>query len=313
MLADDATYAGDSALLGELLQRIREGLCVAAGVVHAEVVDLRSNCVTESFKSVYFTSLVWEELLSVVDREPDLARLKRSAMEYLRSSGSAHVGWSFFPERRGYPADVDDTAVVAHALRSCGGLSDCDAVVGVLERNRRADGSYYVWCEGAGRRHRETSDGIVDANVARFMRSVRGESYAIPASVMQALERFPWDCTSVYSCRPEVCSWFVSRLDRDTNRVHNDGGLRARAERLEQKMEPGIEFPGLVASIMATYGRVERARYYAARAAGSEARGWLFRHTRSQIGYSCGLLDIAGACRAASLLGAGEERWATRE
>lgn len=266
------------------------------GIVEASLVDLTSGITIRRFLSPYFTALVWDELLSCNILEDSY--LLGNAVDFLLSSGNPQDGWSFSPDGRKYPPDVDDTAVIADLLYKLGALKTTHNVIDLLNNNRAEDGSYYVWIARNGFRFKTTKDPIVDLNVARFMLKVAHDDYNIPSSIQNTLDLFPENCCSVYSKNGTVCSWFVSRFDRENYPNHMISGILPRINKFIPYFHKQLNltlFPGLLSSAASTYKLTVDQQLLSMT---DDTNKCMFRHQQSALGYSCYILDLAAMARA---------------
>lgn len=292
-------------LSSKVFLELIDNLSLSGGIVKSYAVDLTTGNLIETFDSPYFTALVWDELLPFL---PDLSlRSLTGAVDFLCRSGSPETGWYFFPDSNRYPPDTDDTAVIADFLMQLGALKSPDQVVKLLEANRKADGSYYVWLESdSTKRWKETTDKIVDINISRFLLRACGEEYEPPSSITEILSGFPLTAQSVYSKDTIVCCWFVSRLERVVLPTGLFTDRKKRATRLAtflRNMGNVSHHSGLAASTASTYGLPE---YSLLDPQTIDTIRPMFYHEISRIGYACPTLEIAASCRA-TLLAANNE------
>lgn len=289
----------NSAVLDEsvsLFDQVLQDLSQSSGIVKGYVIDLISGGVIDSFDSPYFTALVMDELLPFLTR--DFSGLLGMAADFLLHTGSPTVGWSFFPNSKRYPTDTDDTAVVADLLLQLGALESPMDVVRLLEANRCENSSFYVWmASGEGARWKNTTDRIVDINVARFMLRACSGSFTPPSSLRELLSRFPQAAESIYSRDRVVCSWFVSRIERTDLLTRFKDSKPERAERVARLLEATgtrNHHPGLVGSLASTY-RIQESTRDSFTAA--DLMYPIFHHHQTKIGYACPMLELAGFLR----------------
>ena len=279
-----------------VLEKTVASLELNGGIVEASLVDLTSGKTIRRFLSPYFTALVWDELLSCNQLKDSY--LLYNAVDFLLSSGNTKNGWCFFRDGKEYPPDVDDTAVIADLLHELAALKRTHNVVDLLNNNRAEDGSYYVWIARNGIRFKSTKDPIVDLNVARFMLKISQDDYNIPSSIQNTLDLFPDKCFSVYSKNATVCSWFVSRFDRENFPNPMISDILPRINKFIPYFYTQLNltlFPGLLSSTASTYKLTVDQQLLSKI---DDTNKSMFRHQKSAFGYSCHTLDLAAMCRA---------------
>ncbi len=154
-----------------VLPRALEFLCrsqLASGELRTYIAAnpaLSGEC---AFDSSPFVTAIAVHALSFVD-QPAVLDLRRKAVAFLRSEGEAPGAWRYWTARSGksIAPDVDDTALVSHALRhpAAGGHRYDNRAL--LLANRNAAGLFYTWLKGYGEKN--DIDSVVNANVVLYL------------------------------------------------------------------------------------------------------------------------------------------------
>ncbi len=279
---------------GDILGNVIELFNKSKGIIQGNAVDIGGGKIISTFDSPFFTALVWEELSKVNINE--LNKYVGNAVDFLVYSQDKGGGWRFFINKREYPPDSDDTAVIAGFLAKKGLLPDSSKVADLLSRNRREDGRYFVWLkERGGTRRNSAVDDIVDLNVYSFLSYVKGRAANCPVSVHEFLGKSPLNRQSTYYDDPVICTWFASKYDRE---AFSDAESKAkrRIDFLHEyhQLRRLDVHPELLKSISCIYLSTNELAnpMFKDNISSIGNKVWLFRHGHKPIGYSCPALNL---------------------
>jgi hypothetical protein len=185
-------------------------------------IDLLTGHVQKEFSLPFFTALLWTELLEL---NHPLSRNKLAytdAQELLCSSGAPNKGYMFFndlsqlPAARSklYPADVDDTAVIAEALLVMGRLDNQqkeDVASLLMTQFDPTKNSFYVWIETDGQRKSNFRDTVVDLNVMRFLSNFESHKDMAHARIFDVCMNLSDNRTTGYYDNENFALWLKLR------------------------------------------------------------------------------------------------------
>jgi len=175
------------------------------GIVQSDIIKIDSNFIVENFDSPFFTVLFWD---SFKDIFPALFKKYSSAIfDFLNSNYEKDLGWHFFPDKRDYPTDSDDTAVVARFLYSQKKITkkQTDSLKQLLRSNEDEIGNFFVWIKNGAKRKSNIVDPIVNINVNDFLLLI-DSCNALNKDVVNNIEYY---LSSSYYHTSSVSLWFI--------------------------------------------------------------------------------------------------------
>jgi len=175
------------------------------GLIEADIINIEKNIDIERFISPFFTALFWDKYRDV---NPTLFEMySKNIFDFLISNYIVGEGWHFFPDKRNYPTDTDDTSVIARFLLNNNRLSieKLKEIQQILINNKAGENNFYVWIKKNEYRKSNIVDPIVNINILDFLVL----SQKINENKLSLVENVDFYLSSKYYISNSVSLWFL--------------------------------------------------------------------------------------------------------
>ncbi len=179
------------------------------GLIESDIINITSDKFVERFASPFFTVLFWNKYQYI---KPDVfEKHSKNIFDFLLSNYIQDMGWHFFPDKRGYPIDSDDTSIIARFLLLNNQISnnEFNSIEKTLNQNRVNRDNFYVWIKTGDVRKSDIIDPIVNINVLDFLKSNDKNC----CKELNILGNIDYYLSSQYYHNTSVSLWFLFNSD----------------------------------------------------------------------------------------------------
>lgn len=191
--------------INNLHNNILKALESTGGLIESDIINTPSDKILERFASPFFTALFWNKYQYI---KPNVfAKYSKNIFDFLLSNYMNDKGWYFFPDKRGYPIDSDDTSIIARFLLLNNQISsnEVTSIEKTINENRVNRDNFYVWIKSGDIRKSDIIDPIVNVNVLDFLYTNKKNHQ----KELNLIDNIDYYLSSKYYHKTSVSLWFL--------------------------------------------------------------------------------------------------------